>query len=224
MRGKLVSRGEGKRADYILYYRPNIPIALIEGQGTTRPRHGRRHAAGAGLCRYPGHPLRCSHRTATASCSTTGPATPRKRKPPWTTIRFRRPADLWARVPRLEGPDARKPKRSCSKTILTTAACKTPRYYLGERHQRRHRGYRPEAETGCCWSWQPAPARPTTAFQIIWRLWKAGRKKRVLFLADRNVLIDQTMVNDFRPFGAGHGQAVDQIQDPSSAPTARPRT
>ena len=40
-----------------------------------------------------------------------------------------------------------------------------------------------------------------TAFQIIWRLWKAGRKKRVLFLADRNVLIDQTMVNDFRPFG-----------------------
>ena len=39
-----------------------------------------------------------------------------------------------------------------------------------------------------------------TAFQIIWRLWKAGRKKRVLYLADRNVLIDQTMVNDFRPF------------------------
>ena len=40
-----------------------------------------------------------------------------------------------------------------------------------------------------------------TAFQIIWRLWKAGRAKRILFLADRNVLIDQTMVNDFRPFG-----------------------
>ena len=45
-----------------------------------------------------------------------------------------------------------------------------------------------------------------TAFQIIWRLWKsdwhAGRQKRVLFLADRNILVDQTMVNDFRPFGA----------------------
>ena len=41
-----------------------------------------------------------------------------------------------------------------------------------------------------------------TAFQIIWRLWKAGQKKRILFLADRNVLIDQTMVNDFRPFSA----------------------
>src|SRR5206468_10294531 len=41
-----------------------------------------------------------------------------------------------------------------------------------------------------------------TAFQIIWRLWKAGRKKRILFLADRNVLVDQTMVNDFHPCGA----------------------
>ena len=40
-----------------------------------------------------------------------------------------------------------------------------------------------------------------TAFQIIWRLWKAGIKKRILYLADRNVLVDQTMVNDFRPFG-----------------------
>ena len=40
-----------------------------------------------------------------------------------------------------------------------------------------------------------------TAFQIIWRLWKGGQKKRILFLADRNILIDQTMVNDFRPFG-----------------------
>ena len=34
----------------------------------------------------------------------------------------------------------------------------------------------------------------------------AGRKRRILFLADRNVLIDQTMVNDFRPFGAEHAR------------------
>ena len=39
-----------------------------------------------------------------------------------------------------------------------------------------------------------------TAFQIIWRLWKAGAKKRILFLADRNALIDQTYTNDFAPF------------------------
>jgi type I restriction enzyme, R subunit len=40
-----------------------------------------------------------------------------------------------------------------------------------------------------------------TAFQIIWRLWKAKAKKRILFLADRNILIDQTMQQDFAPFG-----------------------
>jgi type I restriction enzyme R subunit len=40
-----------------------------------------------------------------------------------------------------------------------------------------------------------------TAFQIIWRLWKSGQKKRILFLADRNILVDQTKTNDFKPFG-----------------------
>ncbi|MCG6138850.1 MAG: DEAD/DEAH box helicase family protein [Nostoc sp. LLA-1] len=41
-----------------------------------------------------------------------------------------------------------------------------------------------------------------TDFQIIWRLWKSGAKKRILFLADRNILVDQTRVNDFKPFGS----------------------
>ena len=40
-----------------------------------------------------------------------------------------------------------------------------------------------------------------TAFQIIWRLWKSRTKKRILFLADRNILVDQTRNNDFKPFG-----------------------
>ena len=56
-----------------------------------------------------------------------------------------------------------------------------------------------------------------TAFQIIWRLWKSGAKKRILFLADRNILIDQTMVNDFRPFKGAmaklspNGKGVERI-------------
>ena len=41
-----------------------------------------------------------------------------------------------------------------------------------------------------------------TAFQIIWRLWKSKAKKRILFLADRNILVDQAMTNDFKPFGS----------------------
>lgn len=38
------------------------------------------------------------------------------------------------------------------------------------------------------------------AFQIIWRLWKSGLKKKILYLADRNILIDQTITGDFKPF------------------------
>jgi type I restriction enzyme R subunit len=41
-----------------------------------------------------------------------------------------------------------------------------------------------------------------TTFQIIWRLWKAKEVRRVLFLVDRNILADQTLVNDFKPFGS----------------------
>ena len=51
-----------------------------------------------------------------------------------------------------------------------------------------------------------------TAFQIIWRLWKVGHRKRILFLADRNVLVDQTMVNDFRPFGAAMAKLSTQAK------------
>lgn len=40
-----------------------------------------------------------------------------------------------------------------------------------------------------------------TAFQIIYRLWKSRAKKRILFLADRNILVDQAMANDFKYFG-----------------------
>lgn len=39
-----------------------------------------------------------------------------------------------------------------------------------------------------------------TAFQIIHRLYSSGAKKKILYLADRNILIDQTMQNDFKPF------------------------
>ena len=42
VRGKLVSRGQAKRADYVLYYKPNIPLALIEAKDNT-------HSVGDGM-------------------------------------------------------------------------------------------------------------------------------------------------------------------------------
>ena len=42
VRGRLVTRGKAKRADYILYYKPNIPIAVIEAKDNT-------HSVGSGM-------------------------------------------------------------------------------------------------------------------------------------------------------------------------------
>ena len=54
-----------------------------------------------------------------------------------------------------------------------------------------------------------------TVFQVIWRLWKAQKAKRTLFLVDRNVLADQTLVNDFKPFGSVMTKIKNRKIDPS---------
>ncbi|BBM01977.1 EcoAI/FtnUII family type I restriction enzme subunit R [Microbulbifer sp. GL-2] len=54
-----------------------------------------------------------------------------------------------------------------------------------------------------------------TAFQIIWRLWKAKKKKRILFLADRNILVDQTRTNDFQPFDTAMTKVSGRTVDPA---------
>ena len=54
-----------------------------------------------------------------------------------------------------------------------------------------------------------------TAFQIIWRLWRAKAKKRILFLADRNILVDQTKTNDFEPFGQAMTKIKGRKVDPA---------
>jgi len=54
-----------------------------------------------------------------------------------------------------------------------------------------------------------------TAFQLIWRLWKSGKAKRILFLADRNILVDQSKSNDFKPFGSAMTKIKDRKIDKS---------
>lgn len=54
-----------------------------------------------------------------------------------------------------------------------------------------------------------------TAFQIIYRFWRMGLKKKILFLADRNILVDQTMKNDFSPFK----EVMTKITDHNNIPT-----
>ena len=63
-----------------------------------------------------------------------------------------------------------------------------------------------------------------TAFQIIWRLWKGGLKKRILFLADRNILVDQAVINDFKPFGGAMTKISAKLKSQERASTGNQRS
>ena len=192
-------RGKAKRADYVLYYKPNIPIALIEAKDNT-------HSVGDGMQQgldYADdarHPLRVLLERRRLRV----PRPHRRRATPIETNlgldAFPSPADLWARYRAWKGltPEA---EQIVLQDYFDDGSGKAPRYYQVnavnaaiEAIAKGHDRILLVMATGT--------GKTYTAFQIIWRLWKAGRKKRILFLADRNVLIDQTMVNDFRPFGA----------------------
>ena len=199
VRGKLVSRGESKRADYILHYKnkPNLHIALIEAKKNTRAiDDGMQQAlAYAAALDIPfvfssnGDGFVFHDRTALAS----------KRETTLGLDEFPSPDALWTRYRSWKGwtPEAEK---IVLQDYFHNPRGKEPRYYqvnainaVTEAIARGHDRILLVMATGT--------GKTYTAFQIIYRLWKAGIKKRVLFLADRNVLINQTQSNDFRPFG-----------------------
>ena len=198
VRGKLVSRGKGKRADYILYYRPNIPIAVIEAKDNT-------HAMGDGMqqgldyaetLNIPfvfasnGDGFVCHDRTGMSA----------KRETSLSLTAFPSPAALWARYRAWKDltPEA---EAIVLQDYFDNGSAKVPRYYQATAINAVIEAIA-KGRARLLLVMATGTGKTYTAFQIIWRLWKAGRKKRILFLADRNVLVDQTMVNDFRPFGA----------------------
>jgi len=198
VRGKLVTRGKAKKADFVLYYKPNIPIALIEAKDNN-------HSVGDGM--QQGLDYAATLDIPFVFSSNGDGFVFHDRTGQSATIEanlgldaFPSPADLWARYRAWKDLDS-EAEQIVLQDYFDDGGGKAPRYY-----QVNAVNATIEAIAKGCDRVLLVMATGTgktyTAFQIIWRLWKAGRKKRILFLADRNVLIDQTMVNDFRPFGA----------------------
>ena len=196
VRGKLVSRGKAKRADYVLYYKPNLPIALIEAKDNN-------HSVGDGMqqaldyadtLNIPfvfssnGDGFLFHDRTGTAARETT-----------LALDAFPPPGELWARFRTWKGLTSESEK-VVLQDYFDDGGGKTPRYYQVNAINSAVEAIA-KGRDRVLLVMATGTGKTYTAFQIIWRLWKAGRKKRILFLADRNVLVDQTMVNDFRPFG-----------------------
>ena len=197
VRGKLASRGKGKRADYVLYYKPNVPIALIEAKDNT-------HAVGDGMQQGLDYAetlkipfVFSSNGDGFVFHDRTGTSAEKE-----TTIAldaFPSPDDLWARYRAWKGltPAA---EAVVLQDYHDDGSGKAPRYYQVNAINAAIEAIAKGANR-ILLVMATGTGKTYTAFQIIWRLWKAGRKKRILFLADRNVLVDQTMVNDSRPFG-----------------------
>ena len=197
VRGKLVTRGKAKRADYILYYKPNIPIALIEAKDNNRSvGDGMQQALDyAETLKIPF--VFSSNGDGFVFHDRTGASTPREAN--LALDAFPLPADLWSRYRTWKGltPEA---EEIVLQDYYDYGSDKAPRYYQVNAINAAIEAIA-KGQNRILLVMATGTGKTYTAFQIIWRLWNAGRKKRILFLADRNVLVDQTMVNDFRPFG-----------------------
>jgi len=198
VRGKLVTRGRAKRADYVLYYKPNLPIALIEAKDNT-------HAVGDGIQQGLEYAETLEIPFVFASNGDGFVFHDRigmgvAKEVTLTLDQFPSPADLWARYSAWKGLTV-EAEQVVLQDYFDDGSGKAPRYYQVNAVNAAIEAIA-KGEDRILLVMATGTGKTYTAFQIIWRLWKAGRKKRILFLADRNVLIDQTMVNDFRPFGA----------------------
>ncbi len=196
VRGKLVTRGKPKRADYVLYHQ-HFPIALIEAKRYYK-------AAGDGMQQALDYATTLdipfvfsSNGKGFVLHDRTGNAAQME-----TTLAldaFPSPVELWSRYLVWKGLTPAQEK-VVTQAYFDDGSGKEPRYY-----QRNAVNAAVEAiakgQNRVLLVMATGTGKTYTAFQIIWRLWKAGQKKRILYLADRNILIDQTMVNDFRPFG-----------------------
>jgi type I restriction enzyme R subunit len=197
VRGKLVTRGQAKRADYILYFKPNIPLALIEAKDNS-------HSVGDGIQQGLEYAITLdipfvfsSNGDGFVFHDRTGTSTPREAN--LTLDAFPSPADLWGRYRAWKGLDV-EAEQIVLQDYYADGGDKAPRYYQVNAVNATIESIA-KGRNRVLLVMATGTGKTYTAFQIIWRLWKAGRAKRVLYLADRNVLIDQTMVNDFRPFG-----------------------
>ena len=199
VRGKLHTRGKQKRADYVLYYKSNIPIAVIEAKENNL-------SVGAGMQQALDYAetldvpfVFSSNGDAFLMHDRTGLAD--KVEQELSLEAFPTPEELWARYCKWKGVNTPEAKNTVEMPYYDDGTGRAPRYYQVNAVNRTIEAVANGANR-ILLVMATGTGKTYTAFQIIWRLWKSGTKKRILFLADRNILVDQTKNNDFKPFGA----------------------
>ncbi len=196
VRGKLHARAKNKRADYVLFYKPNLPIAVIEAKDNNHSvGDGMQQGLGYGeLLQVPfvfssnGDRFLFHNKIATDGII----------EREIGLDEFPSPETLWEWWCVHRGLSAPQQKL-ITQDYYSDGSNKTPRYYqllaIDKTIEAIAKG-----QNRILLVMATGTGKTFTAFQIIWRLWKSKAKKRILFLADRNILVDQTMTNDFKPF------------------------
>ena len=196
VRGKISHRGEAKRADYLLSYKPGLLLAVGEAKDNN-------HSVGAGMQQGLGYGTTLdapfvfsTNGDAFLFHDRTGQSDPVEVELPLDA--FPPPEELWERYCRWKQLTPQQ-KPIVAQDYHLAGPDKEPRYYQTIAINRVIEAIA-KGDTQLLLVMATGTGKTFVAFQIIWRLWKSGKKKRILFLADRNILVDQTRVNDFKPF------------------------
>ena len=197
VRGKLTARGKRKRADYILYYKTNIPIAIIEAKDNNHSvRSGIQQALDyANTLDIPfvfssnGDGFLFHDKTSNNENLETEIA----------LNDFPSPEELWNKYKIFKGFSTPEVNKIIEQDYYFDSSGRTPRYYQQIAINRTVEAVA-SGKDRLLLVMATGTGKTYTAFQIIHRLWKSGAKKRILFLADRNALIDQTKRGDFKHF------------------------
>lgn len=197
VRGRLVARGKRKRADYLLFYKPNLPIAVIEAKDNN-------HSVGSGMQQGIAY---AETLDVPFVFSTNGDGflfhdrtnTFPKIEQTLTLDEFPSPETLWTHYKIWKGLEGADEALVTSPNHAEPGG-KEARYYQQLAINRTVEAVA-KGQKRLLLVMATGTGKTYTAFNIIWRLWKNKTAKRVLFLADRNILVDQTILNDFRPFG-----------------------
>jgi type I restriction enzyme R subunit len=197
--GRLHKRGEAKRADYLLHFKPNLPLAIIEAKDNN-------HSVGAGMQQALGYAdilkdvpfVFSSNGDGFLFHDRTVKSGPVETE--LTLDQFPSPEQLWQRYCASRGiPTDAQPV--VTQDYYPSPDRKTPRYYQLTAINRTIEAIA-KGRDRVLLVMATGTGKTFVAFQIIWRLWKSKARKRILFLADRNILVDQARTNDFKPFGA----------------------
>lgn len=208
VRGNLTTRGKAKRADYLLSIKPNIPLAIVEAKDDS-------HSLGAGMQQGIEYAevldVPFVYSSNGSGFLEHDRLTGKERE--ISLADFPTPEELWQRYKIGKNLSEEEEKVVCEPYYYAIGD-KKPRYYQRIAINRAVDAVA-KGENRILITMATGTGKTFTAFQIVWRLWKSGTKKKILYLADRNILVDQTMANDFKPFEKYMTKVTDKKLDSS---------